>query len=110
MQVHQGRLDEINIPESQYYLEPEDSSVLELNNDCACALELGKTKVLLYDKNVHEDHGVVLPSATVQISEVSYISITVLPNRNWELILGHTHEIIVELYDRYIKILHNQQF
>lgn len=101
MQIHQGRLEEIVLPSAQYYLEAESPDVLEINNDrrSAYALARGKTKVLLYDRNVHEEHGVVLPTATVNINEVSYITITVLPNRNSGLILGETHEIVVDLFD-----------
>jgi hypothetical protein len=69
----------------------------------------GKSKVLLHDKNVHEEYGVVLPTATVNVKEVTSISISVLPHRSRFLILGYTHEIIVEMFDRYflyIKIMH----
>ncbi|XP_046623224.1 nuclear pore membrane glycoprotein 210 [Neodiprion virginianus] len=101
MQMHQGRLEEINLPSSQYYLEAENPDILKINNDCgsAYAIGRGKTKVLLYDRNVDEEYGIVLPSATVNINEPAYITLTVLPHRNWGLILGHTHEIVAEIYD-----------
>ncbi|XP_043283019.1 nuclear pore membrane glycoprotein 210 [Venturia canescens] len=101
MQVHQGRLEEISLPSTQYYLEAENPLILEINNDrhSAYALGKGKTKVVLHDKNVHEEYGVVLPTATININEVSYITITVLPNRNSGLILEETHELVVELFD-----------
>ncbi|XP_044576324.1 nuclear pore membrane glycoprotein 210 [Cotesia glomerata] len=101
MQVHQGRLEEINLPFSQYYLEAEHPDTLDIYNDNgkAYALSSGKTKVSLHDKNVNEDYGIVLPTATVNVNSVDYITITVLPNRNRGLILGETHEIIVELFD-----------
>ncbi|KAK2582107.1 hypothetical protein KPH14_004479 [Odynerus spinipes] len=99
MQVHQGRLEVINLPSSQYYLEAENSDMLEIDNDVAYALSLGRTKVFLHDKNVRDEYPVILPSATVNINSVAYISLAVLPNRNWGLILGQTHEIMVELYD-----------
>lgn len=65
----------------------------------AYALAYGKTKVLLHDKNVDEEYGIVLPTANVHVNNVEYITITVLPNKNRGLILGETHEIIVELFD-----------
>lgn len=101
-QVHQGRLEEISLPSSQYYLEAENSDILEMNNDRgrAYARGHGRTKVVLHDRNVDEEYGVVLPSATVNINEPAYITITVLPFRNWGLILGNTHEIVVEIYDK----------
>lgn len=33
------------------------------------------------------------------MNDVAYITLAVLPNRNWGLILGHTHEIVIELYN-----------
>lgn len=84
-------------------MEAENSDILEIDNDhdSVYALKLGRTKVFLHDKNVRQEYPIILPSATVNIHEVVYISLSVLPNRNWGLILGHTHEIVVELYDRY---------
>ncbi|XP_053988309.1 nuclear pore membrane glycoprotein 210 [Hylaeus volcanicus] len=101
MQARQGRLEEINLPSSQYYLEAEIPDILEIDNDhdYAYAKSLGRTKVLLHDKNVRDEYPVILPSAMVNVNDVAYITLAVLPNRNWGLILGHTHEIIVELYD-----------
>ncbi|XP_014209952.1 nuclear pore membrane glycoprotein 210 [Copidosoma floridanum] len=101
VQVHQGRLEEIYLPTSQYYLEAENPQILEINNlkGSAHALTHGKTKVLLHDKNVHEEYGAILPSATVNVNDVAYIKIAVLPHRSRNLILGFTHEIVVELFD-----------
>lgn len=75
---------------------------MEINNAraSAYALKIGKTKVLLYDKNVHEEYGVILPTATVNVNDVAYITIAALPHRSKSLILGFTHEIIVEMFDR----------
>ncbi|KAI4492422.1 hypothetical protein M0804_002213 [Polistes exclamans] len=101
MQIHQGRLETINLPSSQYYLEAENPDMLDIDNDIsnAYALSMGRTKVFLHDKNVRDEYPVILPSAVVNVNSVAYISLAVLPNRNWGLILGQTHEIVVELYD-----------
>ncbi|OAD53088.1 hypothetical protein WN48_10834 [Eufriesea mexicana] len=101
MQAQQGRLEEINLPFSQYYLEAENPNILQIDDDrdFAYAKSLGRTKVFLHDKNVRDEYPVILPSATVNVNDVAYVAIAVLPNRNWGLILGHTHEIVVELYD-----------
>lgn len=79
--------------------------MLKIDNDIstAYALSLGRTKVFLHDKNVRDEYPVILPSAVVNVNSVTYISLAVLPNRNWGLILGQMHEIIVELYDKYVK-------
>lgn len=101
MHTRQGRLEEISLPMSQYYLEAENSGILEIDNDhdFAYGRKLGRTKVFLHDKNVRDEYPVILPSAMVNVHEVAYISLSVLPNRNWGLVLGHAHEIVVELYD-----------
>lgn len=85
-------------------MEAENSDILEIDSvkASAYALALGKTKVFLHDKNVNEDYGVILPTASVNVAEVSYINIAVLPHRSKSLILGYTHEIIVEMFDRLI--------
>lgn len=101
MQVHQGRLEEIHLASSEYYLAAENSNLIEINNDRGSiyALARGRTKISLHDKNVHEEYGVILPTASVSISDVAYITLTVLPHRSWSLILGQTHEIVVDFYD-----------
>ncbi|XP_011343708.2 nuclear pore membrane glycoprotein 210 isoform X2 [Ooceraea biroi] len=101
MHTRQGRLEEISLPSNQYYLEAENPDILDIDNDryFAYGHKTGRTKVFLHDKNVREEYPVILPFAMVNIHEVAYISISVLPNRNWGLVLDHTHEIIVELYD-----------
>ncbi|XP_063995333.1 nuclear pore membrane glycoprotein 210 [Diachasmimorpha longicaudata] len=101
MQVHQGRLEEIKLPSNQYYVVAETPAIVQIDNEqgYAYALQEGRSKVLLHDKNVNEEYGIVLPTATVHVNAVEYITITVLPNRNRGMILGHTHEIIVELFD-----------
>lgn len=101
MHTRQGRLEEISLPSNQYYLEAESSNILEIDNDrdIAYGRKMGRTKVFLHDKNVRDEYPVILPSAIVNVHEVAYISLSVLPSRNWGLVLGFTHEIIVELYD-----------
>ncbi|XP_029168707.1 nuclear pore membrane glycoprotein 210 [Nylanderia fulva] len=100
MHTRQGRLEEISLPSNQYYLEAENSNILEIDNDrdIAYGRKTGRTKVFLHDKNVRDEYPVILPSAIVNVHEVAYISLSVLPSRNWG-VLGYTHEIIVELYD-----------
>lgn len=90
------------MPVSQYYLEAENSDILQIDNehDFVYARKLGRIKVFLHDKNVREEYPVILPSAIVNIHDVAYMSLSVQPNRNWGLVLGHIHEIIVELYDK----------
>ncbi|XP_011876898.1 PREDICTED: nuclear pore membrane glycoprotein 210 [Vollenhovia emeryi] len=102
MHTRQGRLEEISLPVSQYYLEAENADVLEIDNDhdFAYGRKKGRTKVFLHDKNVREEYPVILPSAVVNVhDQVAYISLSVLPNRNRGLVLGHAHDIVVELYD-----------
>lgn len=102
VQVHQGRLEQINLSSSQYYLKTQHTDILDIdnsNNGKAYAITNGIAKVLLGDKNVNDEYGVVLPSANVHVANVKYIAITLLPNKNKYMILGQKQEIAVELYD-----------
>ncbi|CAB0038110.1 unnamed protein product [Trichogramma brassicae] len=41
------------------------------------------------------------PPPTVNVNEVAYITIAALPHRTRSLIMGHTHDLIVEMFDRF---------
>lgn len=101
VQVHQGRLEQIKLVSSQYYLKTQQTDILEIDNSHngnAYALKSGEARILLGDKNVNEEHGIVLPSANVHVTTVKYITITLLPNKNKFMILGQRQEIVVELF------------
>ncbi|KAJ9575650.1 hypothetical protein L9F63_007479, partial [Diploptera punctata] len=103
LQVHQGRLEEIQLPSSQYYLEVENTNIasIDVNTHVLTGLVKGKTEVLLRDKNVEEkEAGVRISSSTVTVSSPYYLNLAILPHRNRILIIEDHYEIVVEIYDK----------
>ncbi|KAJ9594722.1 hypothetical protein L9F63_013996, partial [Diploptera punctata] len=103
LQVHQGRLEEIQLPSSQYYLEVEDPKIatIDVHTGVLTGLFKGKTKVLLRDRNVEEkEAGVRIPTSTVTVSSPCYLNLAILPHRNRILIVENHYEIVVEIYDK----------
>ena len=100
--VHQGRLEEIYFPSSQYFLEIEDKSIAKVIDDSGhiSGLNEGKTRVLLHDRNVNSDieTSTRIPSAIITVAKPNRILLSLLPYYNWAVIVGEQHELIVELF------------
>lgn len=68
------------------------------------SLQVGKTKVLLHDRNVHEsDSGLSFPAAIVHVVNPVRIVLNILPHRNWAILLSEHHDITAEIYSEYDK-------
>lgn len=66
-------------------------------------LREGKTRVILHDQNIDEsDTGLKLPSATINVVTPAYMTLNILPHRNWAILLSEHHDIVAEVYSRYI--------
>ncbi|CAG2057930.1 unnamed protein product, partial [Timema podura] len=101
LQVQNGRLEEIPLPSAQYYLGIVDEQVgLVDESGHATAIKQGRTKVQLHDRYVDDTSGIKMPSAhfTVALSEA--LTLSILPHRNWAMLVGEHYEIIVELFDK----------
>ncbi|CAH1996561.1 unnamed protein product [Acanthoscelides obtectus] len=96
-----GRIEEIILPNAQYYLEAEDTSVafsLKKSGNIT-GLKPGNTRIVLRDKNVGKDDPLMkLPAANLHVVQPSYIVVNVLPHKNWAILLGDHHDIAVEVY------------
>jgi hypothetical protein len=104
IKVHHGHLEEITLPSQQYFLEVQDPAlaVIDDSTTVVTALKKGKTRVVLHDRNVDErDVGIRIPSATLTVNDPRYLTLAILPHRNWNLMVDEHYEIIVEVYDRY---------
>lgn len=67
------------------------------------ALKEGRTRIVLHDRNVDaNDPNVKLPSATLHIVQPAYMTLTLLPYNNWEILLSEHHDIVVDVFSRYI--------
>lgn len=119
--MNNGRLEEILLPNSQYFLDTENNAfatvdkstgIFTINNykkpiisfsleflGELTALKEGRTNVRLHDLNIDEsDPGVRLPTAIVNIVKPSYLLLNILPHRNWAILLSDHHDIVVEIY------------
>lgn len=101
--MHNGRMEEVQLPDGQYYLESEDKEKILCNADTneATALKLGRTKVILRDKHIDKDETTVkLPCAMINVVEPAYIVLTIQPHKNWAILIGEQHEILAEVFSR----------
>ncbi|XP_036332453.1 nuclear pore membrane glycoprotein 210 [Rhagoletis pomonella] len=109
LQLKMGKLQEISLND-QYFLEIEDSKVASISGNSANALKLGKTVVVLRDRNApfdeensHLDSALVkasTPSARVTVAEPVRLGLSLLPHNNWITVEGEKHEIALDLYTR----------
>ncbi|XP_059614820.1 nuclear pore membrane glycoprotein 210 [Phlebotomus argentipes] len=101
-QLKRGKLEEIDL-NSQYYLEAEDPNLVAMHSNMAKGRKLGRTSVLLRDRNIpHEtDESVRKPSpprAIVTVSNAVKIGLSLLPYNNWITVEGERHEIAIDLF------------
>ncbi|XP_050315586.1 nuclear pore membrane glycoprotein 210 [Anthonomus grandis grandis] len=100
--INDGRLEEITIPNSQYYLEAEDTAIASSfkKSSNVTALKEGKTRIVLRDRNVDKNDPLLkLPAATFHVVQPEYIVLNVLPHKNWAILVGQHHDIVAEVYD-----------
>lgn len=106
--MQHGKLEEIVLPSPQYYLEIEDEEIIELDKRAPIVrgLKLGHTKISLRDRNVDiSEVGVVrLPVATITVTEPAYLSLALLPYRNWAVLINQMCTIIVEAFNKLVHI------
>ncbi|XP_053685472.1 nuclear pore membrane glycoprotein 210 [Sabethes cyaneus] len=105
LQLKQGKLYEIAL-NNQYYLEMEDRSLASISGNEAKGLKLGRTFVLLRDRNVPHDlagddqsaNKALLPKASITIADPHRLAINLLPHYNWITVEGESHDIALDLF------------
>uniref|UniRef100_A0A182NJ95 BIG2 domain-containing protein n=1 Tax=Anopheles dirus TaxID=7168 RepID=A0A182NJ95_9DIPT len=106
LQLKQGKLHEIAL-NSQYYLEIEDETYASMGGNEAKGLRVGRTFVLLRDRNVpHDANGgndeanskATLPKASLTVVDPKKLTINLLPHYNWVTVEGESHEIALSLF------------
>ncbi|XP_053675808.1 nuclear pore membrane glycoprotein 210 [Anopheles nili] len=106
LQLKQGKLHEIAL-NSQYYLEIEDETYASMGGNEAKGLRVGRTFVLLRDRNVPHDTNLVndeanskatLPKASLTVVDPKKLTINLLPHYNWVTVEGESHEIALNLF------------
>lgn len=102
LQLRQGKLHEITAAKhQQYYLEMEDDALATISGTVAEGLRLGRTTVVLRDRNVVHRDGqpqIPAPRATLTMCEPVRLALTLLPHNNWVTVTGRRHDIAVDLY------------
>ncbi|GAB0094117.1 Nuclear pore membrane glycoprotein 210 [Sergentomyia squamirostris] len=101
-QLKRGKLEEIGL-NSQYYLEAEDSKTISIFDSMAKGIKLGRTTVILRDRNIplDTDENGLQPSpprATVTVSDAAKIGLSLLPYNSWITVEEERHEIAIDLY------------
>lgn len=103
LQVQHGKLEEIPLPSPQYYLEVEDSSIAVMHKTSSSVrgLSLGRTKIILRDRNVDasESGAVHLPTASLTVTTPAYLTLSLLPHRNWAVLVNQLCTIVIEMFD-----------
>ncbi|XP_076259039.1 nucleoporin 210 [Rhynchophorus ferrugineus] len=100
--LNNGRMDEIVLPDSQYYIEAENQEVAlsYKKSGSVTALKQGKTRIVLRDRNVgKEDPMLKLPAATLHVVMPEYIVLSILPHKNWAILVSQHHDIVADVYD-----------
>ncbi|CAG9763709.1 unnamed protein product [Ceutorhynchus assimilis] len=100
--INNGRMEEIAMPDSQYYIEAENTEIAASykRTGNVNALKHGKTKIVLRDRNVDKNDPLLkLPAATLHVVQPEYIVLNVLPHKNWAILVGQHHDIVADLYD-----------
>lgn len=95
---------------SQYYLTIENTNLATINGNFAKGNALGKTIVVLRDRNVPPSDSLnnigggdqlpkeTAPRATLTICKADKMTINLLPHNNWITIQEEKHAIAIDLY------------
>lgn len=76
------------------------STVVQIENQVATGLYLGRSKILLRDMNSNMGNGQQkLPQAFVTVVDPSYISLSIQPHNNWALFTDHPATLVTEVFD-----------
>lgn len=103
LQLKQGKLEDIT-SNTQYYLEVENTKLATINGNAATGLVLGRTAIILKDRNVVNNlenpvsDSIPAIQATLTVSRADKLTINLLPYYNWITVNGEKHTISIDLY------------
>ncbi|KAL1512846.1 hypothetical protein ABEB36_002363 [Hypothenemus hampei] len=100
--INNGRMEEISMPDKQYYIESEESTIATSykNSGSITALKEGKTRIVLRDRNIDKNDPLLkLPAATFHVVQPEYIALNIHPHKNWAVLVGQHHDLVAEVYD-----------
>ncbi|KAB0791745.1 hypothetical protein PPYR_03545 [Photinus pyralis] len=101
IQLNSGRMANIDLSLSNYQLQLENKSVATIDSSLiVTGLQVGDTKITVYDPNIPENENGKLPSCTVHVVEPAHMMLTILPYKNWAILLTEHHDIVAEVYTK----------
>ena len=101
-QIKSNQIHEIELPTHQYHLQSENTDLAMLDRfDQALmrGLALGSTEVTLKDSNLAPEDVIRPIQADLFVVTPVYITISVNPHKNWNVIVGNTYELVVDIFD-----------
>ncbi|KAK9877491.1 hypothetical protein WA026_018602 [Henosepilachna vigintioctopunctata] len=104
--IKNGKMEEITLPSvnNQYQIDTKDYKIAKVSktHGIVYAMDVGTTEVFLIDKNLpsNDDSFLKPPSAIVHVVVPYHMIIAVMPFRNWAVIIGERHDIIVEVFTK----------
>uniref|UniRef100_A0A1A9WQW2 BIG2 domain-containing protein n=1 Tax=Glossina brevipalpis TaxID=37001 RepID=A0A1A9WQW2_9MUSC len=107
LQLKVGRI-EISL-NNQYFMEIEDETVASIRGTSATGLKIGRTSVVLRDRNVPYGDDYIddiqmmkssVPSARITVVTPKKLSLSLQPHNNWITTKGEKHEIALDLYTK----------
>ena len=71
------------------------------NNEMVVVEKVGSTQILLKDSNIIKmlSDSFKLPEADLHVVEPAYITLSIKPHRNWNIVVDRRYEICVEVFD-----------
>eukprot|EP00095_Tigriopus_kingsejongensis_P012070 maker-scaffold60_size442463-snap-gene-0.28 protein:Tk12070 transcript:maker-scaffold60_size442463-snap-gene-0.28-mRNA-1 annotation:"nuclear pore membrane glycoprotein 210" len=101
-QIKSNKVHLISLPTQQYFLAVANSEIVKLESESSSEVvghSLGSTEVYLKDHNVHPDDYVRPPTAEIHVVTPAYITLSIHPYNNWNVLLHNHYEISVEIFD-----------
>lgn len=101
-QIKSNKIHQIKLPTQQYFLTVANKDLVRLESESSSevvGLALGSTEVYLNDHNVHPDDLVRPPTADIHVVVPAYITLSIHPYNNWNVLINNNYEITVEIFD-----------
>nr|XP_022913052.1 nuclear pore membrane glycoprotein 210 isoform X1 [Onthophagus taurus] len=95
-----GQMEEVELLDSQYFMDIESPEIASVDPKTGevTGLAEGRTKVKLRDSTAEDIEQQKLPSAFINVCMPSYIKLSILPFRNWAILMNFPHVLLAEVY------------
>lgn len=102
-QIKHGKKYEVRLPSSVYTFNVANPEAASYDRETSTikGLEYGTAVINVMDKNwvdELEEHSEAL-TAKIHVTEPKYLSLSVLPYKNWALVMGNEYEVVVDVFN-----------